>query len=60
MWNAYEKDQSYTRGTNQLYFPNQFSVKASTASEPGFQKRELNLSVLSRMIKIKKKVKKQL
>ena len=28
---------------SQLLFPDQSQVKASTASEPGFQKRELNL-----------------
>jgi hypothetical protein len=44
----------------ELYFPNQSCAKASTASEPGFQKRELNLSVLSRMIMIKKKAQRRI
>ena len=34
----------YRGGQSQLFSPDQSQVKASTASEPGFQKRELNLS----------------
>ena len=30
-------------GTTQLFSPCQFWIKASTPSDPGFQKRELNL-----------------
>ena len=33
----------YGGGQSQLFSPDQSQVKASTASEPGFQKRELNL-----------------